>query len=345
MRKVVLILPMIAKLISQTEIDALKTLIEESSKIIITCHLAPDGDALGSSLGFARILESQGKTVKVVTPDVPPRHLMFLPGAKEILPYTKYQGFVDNLCRQADLIFALDYNALKRIDRLASSVEDSKAKKVMIDHHESPEDFCDLRISYPSVSSTSMLVFRCICRLGLFPFVDKECGTCILTGMMTDTGNFSYNCQDPDLYIVESELIRKGVNKVEIYNKVFNESSADQLKLNAYALSNKLSLWEKEGVAIIDLSRDELNRYNYQKGYTEGLVNKPLSIPEINFSFYLREETDFIKVSARSKADNAVNSICEEYFGGGGHVNAAGGEFYGSMEDAILQIKKIFNLK
>lgn len=333
---------MISKLIAESEIKKLRGLLEQSDKIVITCHIAPDGDALGSSLGFAHILEALGKTVKIITPDTPPKHLMFLPGAKEIVVFSKYEDFARRLCNAADLIFALDYNSLKRIDRLGPLVSASAAPKVMIDHHESPEMFCDLTISYPQVSSTSMLVFRVISRLGLFPLVDKTSGTCILTGMMTDTGNFAYNCLDPDLYIVESELIKKGVDKVTIYNKVFNEKSADEIMLNAYALT-KMQLFPEHAAALIVLTRDELNHYHYQKGYTEGLVNQPLNIPEIIYSFYLREETGFIKVSARSKGNFPVNTICAMHFGGGGHLNAAGGEFKGTMAEAVAKFKSLLS--
>ncbi len=335
------IITMITKLIEEDQIKRFRRILEESEKIVITSHIAPDGDALGSSLGFARVLESLGKAVKVVTPDVPAKHLMFLPGAKEILPFTKYEDFCGKLFEMADLILVLDYNSLKRIDRVAPLVEKSKAVKVMVDHHEFPDDFCDLTISYPQVSSTSMLVFRLLSRLGLFPLIDKEAGTCLLTGMMTDTGNFAYNCQDPDLYIVESELIKKGVDKQMIYDKVFNEEPADSMLLNAFAISEKMQLFMKHGAALITLTRDELARYRYQKGYTESLVNRPLKIPQIKYSFYLREEPDFVKVSARSKGDFPVNEICAEHFGGGGHLNAAGGEFYGTMEQAIEKFKQL----
>lgn len=334
---------MISKLIAEDKIKTLRRFLEESDKIVITCHIAPDGDALGSSLGLAHVLEGLGKTVKVITPDSPPKHLLFLPGAKEIVVASKYEDFAARLCGAADLLFALDYNDLKRIDRLSAAFEASKARKVMIDHHEFPSEFCHLTISYPQVSSASMLVFRTLSRLGLFPLIDKAAGTCILTGMMTDTGNFAYNCMDPDLYIVESELIKKGVDKVAIFNKVFNEESADQMILNAYAIANKMELFPEHHAALITLTRDELNRFHYQKGFTEGLVNKPLNIPGIDYSFYLREETGFIKVSARSKGDFAVNSICADHFGGGGHLNAAGGEFCGTMDQAIEKFKSLLS--
>lgn len=332
---------MLSRLVDEKNIKELRSFLETSEKIVITCHIVPDGDAIGSSLGLATVLNAVGKSVKVITPDMPPRNLMFLPGAKDIIVYTKYPEFAEQLLREADLIFSLDYNDLKRIDRVGNALASSSAAKVMIDHHLFPGDFVDVKISHPEVSSTSMLVFRVLCRLELFPYIDKDAATCIYTGMMTDTGNFSYNSNDPDLYIVISELLKKGIDKDAIYSKVYNSNSPDRLRLNGYAVERKMKVYEEYGGALITLSREELNRYHYQKGDTESLVNVPLSVPDIRFSFFLREETDYIKISARSKGDFAVNKICEAHFNGGGHKNAAGGEFYGTMEEAVSRFEEI----
>lgn len=332
---------MLSRLVDENNIKALRKLLETSEKIAITCHVGPDGDAIGSSLGLAIVLNAIGKDVKVITPDMPPRNLMFLPGAKDIVVYTRYSEFAEQLLRDADLIFALDYNELKRIDKVADAFAASKASKVMIDHHLFPGDFTDVKISHPEVSSASMLLFRVLCRLELFPYIDKDAATCIYTGMMTDTGNFSYNSNDADLYIVISELLKKGINKDAIYSNVYNSNTPNRLRLNGYAINQKFKVYEEYNGALITLTRDELNAYNYQKGDTESLVNKPLSVPEIVFSFFLREESEYIKISARSKGDFAVNKICEEHFNGGGHKNAAGGEFYGSMEDAIKKFETV----
>lgn len=332
---------MLSRLVDEKNIKELRKLLENCEKIVITCHIAPDGDAIGSSLGLANVLGAVGKTVKVITPDMPPRNLMFLPGAKDIVVYTKYTEFAEKLLRDADLIFALDYNDIKRIDRVADAFAASRASKVMIDHHLFPGDFVDVKISHPEVSSTSMLIFRVLCRLELFPYIDKDAAACIYTGMMTDTGNFSYNSNDPDLYIVISELLKKGINKDAIYSKVYNSNTPDRLRLNGYAINQKMKIYDEYHGALITLTRDELNSYHYQKGDTESLVNTPLSVPDIVFSFFLREESDYIKVSARSKGDFPVNKLCEEHFNGGGHKNAAGGEFYGTMEEAVARFEEI----
>ena len=332
---------MLNRLLDENKIKELRKLLKTCDNIVITSHIAPDGDAIGSSLGLAGVLNAIGKTVKVITPDMPPRNLMFLPGAKEIVVYSKYSEFAEKLIHDADLIFALDYNDLKRIDKVGDAVASSTAPKVMIDHHLMPSDFVDVKISHPEVSSTSMLVFRVLCRLELFPYIDKNVAACIFTGMMTDTGNFSYNSNDPDLYVVISELLKKGINKDAIYSKVYNSNTADRLRLNGYAIAQKMKVYENYRGALITLTRDELNSFHYQKGDTESLVNMPLSVPELVFSFFLREENDYIKVSSRSKGNFPVNKICEDHFNGGGHKNAAGGEFFGSMDDAIARFEQV----
>ncbi len=332
---------MISRLIEESKIAELRKCLENSDRIVITCHMSPDGDAIGSSLGLASVLNSLGKNATVIVPDTPPKNLMFLPGAKDIVVYSRYEEFARQLIDGAELIFVLDYNDPARIDRLSDSIISAKTPKVMIDHHLFPSDFCNVTISHPEVSSTSMLIFRVLCRLELFTAIDKDAATCIYTGMMTDTGNFSYNSNDPDLYIVISELLKKGIDKDAIYKKVYDSATINSLQLNAFAIDRKMEVIADGRCAIISLSREELNRFSYKKGDTEGLVNRPLAVPEVICSFFLREEENCIKISSRSKGDFHVNTLCEEHFAGGGHKNAAGGDFCGSLDEAIAKVKEI----
>lgn len=154
----------------------------------------------------------------------------------------------------------------------------------------------------------------------------------MLAGMMTDTGNFAYNCNDPELYVVVAELVKKGADKAQLYRQLFNTESEHCIRLNSYALYRKMEVFGDHGAALIVLSRDELNRFHYTKGDTEGLVNRPLAIPGVIYSCFLREESDMVKVSMRSVGDFPVNEVCKEHFGGGGHLNAAGGEYYGPLD-------------
>ena len=325
---------MLQPLIEESKVKAVRKLLEENDRIVITCHMSPDGDAVGSSLGLMHTLSKLGKDVHVVTPDRIPDTLRCLPGSKEIVPYSKYTDFASKLLKEAEVIFCLDFNALYRVDRMCEALAEAPGKKVLVDHHENPEDFADITISYPKQSSTCALLFRLLCRLELFGMIGRKAATCIYTGMMTDTGNFSYNSNDPDLYVIIAELIKKGLNKDEIYKKVMDTKNLNVLKLHSYAIAN-MKVFEDQKAALITLSADELKRFNYRKGDTEGLVNVPLSIPGIIYSVFLRDDEKEIKVSSRSKGDFRVNDICERYFNGGGHVNASGGELQCTLDEAV----------
>lgn len=330
---------MISRIIDERQIDRLRKLLESSDRIIITCHLTPDGDAIGSSLGLAHVLGAIGKRVTVMTPDAVPKHLRFLPGARDVIAFSSYEEYAAKLLKNADLVFCLDYNEPRRVDRMEPALMASKAPKVLIDHHLNPADFTSVKISHPEASSTSMLVFRVICRLELFDKIDRAAAECIYCGMMTDTGNFSYNSNEPDLYTVIAELLRKGIDKDAIYTRAMNTKSLSAMRLNGYAIGEKMELFPDHRCSLIWLTADELKRFGYEKGDTEGLVNQPLALPDVQWSVYLREDPEQIKVSMRSKGNFPVNRVCSERFGGGGHLNAAGGEFKGTMEDCIRILK------
>lgn len=333
---------MASTVIDSNKIKTLSRLIDRAGNVVITCHLSPDGDALGASLAMAGIMSHLGKAVHVISPDQPPQSISFLPGAKDVVVFSRYEPFARNLLSKADLIFCLDYNELKRIDRVAPYVDAAEAPKVMIDHHLHPADFGqEVVISHPEISSTCALVFKVICALGLFKLIDKDIASCIYTGMMTDTGNFSYNSNDPELYTIIAELIKTGIDKDALYQRACNVHSESALRLNGYALSEKMEIFNEYNAALITITRSELNRFGYRKGDTEGLVNVPLSIPGIIYSAYLRDEDTYVKVSMRSRGNFPVNRICSDHFGGGGHLNAAGGEFYGTMDEAVALFKNM----
>ncbi|MCH5327752.1 MAG: bifunctional oligoribonuclease/PAP phosphatase NrnA [Coprobacter sp.] len=330
------------KIISESKIDQVSRYIDRFDRIVTVCHVSPDGDAIGASLGLYHFLTALGKQVTPVVPDALPENLRFLAGAKDILNFDRYPEYGAELIDRAELIFCLDFNQLSRTgDGIAALVARASAKKVMIDHHLHPGDFCDVAISHPEIASTSELVFRLIFRMGMFDILDVRSATAIYTGMMTDTGNFTYNSNRPDIYFIIEELVRKGIDKDEIYTKVFNTFSADKVRLNGYATCHKLEVFPEHRAAMITLSREELNRFHYRKGDTEGLVNVPLGIEGIVFSAFFREEKNYIKISLRSKGRFPANKVAAEHFNGGGHLNAAGGEFYGTMDEIKAAFKAL----
>jgi len=335
---------MIAPLNEEKKIHTIRRLINESDRIVAITHMAPDGDAIGSVTAFRSVMEQIGKDVHIIIPDMMLASLKSLPGAKEVTDAVRYPEFAQKLINDADLIVCLDFNELKRVGKLASLLEQSKARKILIDHHLNPGEFADVVISRPEMSSTCYLLFKVFCALELFSEINKAAAESILTGMMTDTGNFSYNAADPELYVVVAELLKKGADKEKIYRAQFETHSLNSLRLNAYAMLKKLEVWPDKGAALITMSREELNRFHYVKGDTEGLVNRPLAIPGVVYSAFLREEDGYVKVSMRSLEKFPVNELCREYFGGGGHLNAAGGEFNGTLEEAAKLFRSLLDV-
>ena len=327
---------MITKIIQEEKIQKVKKYIEKADKITIVTHVSPDGDALGSSLGLYHFLATfEKENVAVIVPNEFPSFYRWMPGSKDIIVYEKYPDFAEQLIIESYVIFCLDFNEPKRVEKLAPVLLEAEGRKVMIDHHLCPSDFCRVTISYPQISSTSEMIFRLICRMSYFDLMTKECAECIYTGMMTDTGSFTYNSNQPEIYVIISELIKKGIDKDRIYRQVNQVYSESRLRMMGYVLYEKMKVYKTENSALITLSAEELKRFEYVPGDTEGFVNMPLSINGVSFSCFLRENEEYIKVSLRSVGDFPCNKFAAKYFNGGGHKNASGGEFFGSLDEAV----------
>lgn len=334
---------MITEKLTKQEIQEANALLEKANAIAIVTHISPDGDALGSSLGMQHYLECLGKDlIAVIVPNRFPSFLNWMPGAQDILCYDEKKEECDTILSEADLIICLDFNDLKRIGAVGEQVAAAGAKKLLIDHHLHPQPFANVTISYPDTASTCELVFRLICRSGNFRLMDLSTAECIYTGMMTDTGNFSFNSNQADNYSIVYELVKLGVDKDAIYNKVFNTYSESRMRLMGYCLYRKMKIYPEQHTALIALTRRELYRFNFQSGDAEGLVNLPLQIENVYYSVFMREDKDKIKISFRSQGDRPVNEFANLFFNGGGHKNAAGGESYASVEDTVKLFEKHF---
>ena len=354
---------------SAAELRTAQEFINQSNNVVILTHMSPDGDAMGSSLAMRHFLEAQGKHVSVIVPNAFPDFLAWLPKADEDIIYESRRAEADALLEQADLVICTDFNEPKRIGSLGDKLLSLTCRKMMIDHHLHPSDFPDLTLSYPSSPSTCELVYRLITCLSpitnspqgvpypisnspqgvQYPIPNiQDIATCIYTGMMTDTGNFSFNSNYPEMYQIVGELVSLGVNKDEIYNRVFNAYSADRMRLMGYCLYQKMRIFPEHHTALIYLSRKELYRFNFQSGDAEGIVNLPLQIKDIHYSCFMREDkvnpTEValaggsktkIKISLRSQGNRPVNVFAKDIFGGGGHANASGGEYYGPLPEAV----------
>ncbi len=314
-------------------IAQLRCLLTESRRIVVLPHTAPDGDALGATLGLMstiRSLSPQGQCV-VISPDTVERYLRWLPRVEEIIDYQRQSEEALRYIAEADLILHLDHNQTSRLRYypLVDAVSASSARKVLIDHHLDPETGFDLVFSYPGLSSTCELVYALVKACGLVEHISPQVATLLMTGIVTDTGRLMYACFYPEIYQHFSELMALGADYPYIIDQLSYHGTLGQLRLQGYALYEKLELYPELGAAIICLSREEMCRLEISKGDTEGLVNLPLSVEGIDNVCFIREDVDQIKLSMRSIGELPVNLIASRGFGGGGHLNAAGAEYRG----------------
>lgn len=325
------------------QLALLDQLISDANTVLVVCHKSPDGDAIGSSLGWAEFMRMRGKDVTVIVPDQYPDFFMWLPNTDKIVRYDKHQEKCDMLFKIADLVFCLDFNTPSRVGEMEPVLVNSSAKKVHIDHHLKPDLKADLVVSHPEASSTCELVFRIVWQMGAFPQLDKAFAVPVYCGMMTDTGGFTFNSNRPEIFVIISELLTKRIDKDRIYRNVFHNYSENRIRLMGYVLYEKLQYLPEYHAAYYSLTREELKRFNYVKGDSEGLVNIPQQIKGLKLSISLREDTDkpnLVWVSLRSVDDFPCNLMAEEFFNGGGHLNASGGRIEGSIEEAIEITKK-----
>ena len=324
----------------------LHSVISSAQHVVLLTHQSPDGDAMGSSLAMYHYIKSLGKDAQVIVPNAFPDFLAWMPGADTVLLYDAHTAEANSSLEEADLVICTDFNAPSRIGALGDKMLTLACPKLMIDHHLHPTDFADFIVSEPEVSSTCELVYEVLTTLQAK--LSTDIATCLYTGLMTDTGNFSYNSNRPQIYSIISHLVAAGANKDEIYNAVFNQYSVERMKMVGYCLYQKMRVFPEHHTALIYLSRKELYRFNFQKGDAEGIVNMPLQSKDIHYSVFMREDkatpdemeknggiSTKIKLSFRSQGDRPVNIFASEVFNGGGHANASGGEFYGPLQDAV----------
>ncbi|MEW5846356.1 MAG: bifunctional oligoribonuclease/PAP phosphatase NrnA [Bacteroidota bacterium] len=327
--------------IGKSELNDLRKAIDGSSSIVITTHHNPDGDAIGSVLGLYHALKAMGVNTQMLTPNGFPDFLGWLPDADKIVHYSKDKKAAENLLSKADLVFCLDFNGFKRVEDMAEALEKSPAKRVLIDHHPEPESPFHISISFTEVSSTAELVYEVVEQLYGEKAITFDAAVSLYTGIMTDTGSFSYACSRERTFTIAGKLIAKGVTVEEVQGLVYNNFSENRMRLLGFSLAERMRVYPEHRAACIWLTRSDLNRFKHQIGDTEGFVNYPLSIKGIIFSVLFTENDGFIKVSLRSRGNFAANTFSKLYYQGGGHKNAAGGKAFMSMDEAVKQFEEL----
>ncbi|MDR1848326.1 MAG: DHH family phosphoesterase [Bacteroidales bacterium] len=324
------------------DIKKTKALITKAQHIVIITHFNPDADAVGSSIALYYYLKAKKKEVTIIMPNFYPSFLDFFAEGVDMTVAVKETKKARKIMQECDLIFCLDFNMIHRVgNHVKETLHDITATKVLIDHHQDPDDHFDVFFSYPDACATSEVLAHLIIRLSGKKAIDFKIAQAVYIGLCTDTGSFSYNCNNADTYTLIADLVRKGIEVDKVHQEIYSTFSENRLRLLGYAIFEKLKVFPQYEAAYICLSKDELEHYNFQPGDTEGLVNYCLNLKGINFGCLIMERERVIRLSFRSKTDSFdVNRFARQYWCGGGHIMAAGGTYQGKLEDVIVALEE-----
>jgi len=311
-----------------------KKIISKAKNVSILTHVSPDGDAMGSSLGLFHYLKSKNKNVKVIVPNSFPGFLEWMPASKQVLVFEGNEEKTKKQISNSDLLFILDFNNYSRLEKLSEFLNTSKAPKILVDHHRQPDTCFDLYFHDEKACSTAELIYEFIRGIDPKNRIDEKTATCLYTGIMTDTGNFRFPSTTEKTFRITADLVKAGANNSEIYDSIYDDNTEKRLKLLGYCLE-KLVFLHEYNAAYIALSEDELKKFDYKKGDTEGIVNYALSVRGTKFSAFFSEKDGDIKISFRSKGKFDVNKLARAHFNGGGHMNAAGGRSKQSLQQTV----------
>lgn len=320
--------------------EQLTEAIDNAQDIIILSHRNPDGDALGSSLALRYLFEKSNKKATVLVPSAYPSNFEWMHGVEETIVYDHQPEVAIQTIKKADLVFILDFNALRRIDKMGEAVAQLSVPKIMIDHHINPEDCADYFMIDTDSSSTCELLVDFVKHIGWHDKIDKLFAETVYVGLLTDTGTFSYAVSSSTFLLV-SELLTYGVDHTKLQNLLFNSMDEKVLRLLGYCLLERMEIIPEYRTAIFTLSKEDYEKYNIQRGDTEGIVNYGLKMKDVQMAIMIMEQPGIVKLSFRSKGDLSVEAIARENFKGGGHFNAAGGQSFHPLSSTVTKVKKL----
>jgi len=328
-------------MLERETVKTIRQWLERSEKVAILTHTNPDGDAIGSSLALALALVTKGIDAQVVIPDGLPDFLRWLPGIERSTTFAYKREKATGIIREADLIFCLDFNDPKRLNGVEEQLVQSEAKTILIDHHEDLICFADICISETWRGSVGEMIYLFLKEVFTENPINNEIATCLYVAIMTDTGNFNYASSYPEIFQIVGELMKYDLEKDKIYSQVYDAFSEERMRLLGYCLQEKMVVLPEYHTAYISLTQEELQRFNHRKGDTEGFVNVPFSVKGIKLTALFVEKPDRIKVSFRSRGSFPVNRIATDHYQGGGHINAAGGDSFLSMEETLRNFENL----
>ncbi|HKK88569.1 MAG TPA: bifunctional oligoribonuclease/PAP phosphatase NrnA [Saprospiraceae bacterium] len=323
----------------QDALKKLEALLENRQNIVVLSHRNPDGDAIGSSLAVFQLLKEE-HNVTAIVPSEYPSFFDWMHGLEHLLVYDLQQEACKEKIAEASLIIFLDFNALDRIDPIGSLIEkNTSANRVMIDHHLHPQPIADPIFSEIASSSTCELVYKVFSALEIS--FNKNIAEALYLGILTDTGGLTYGTR-PETFETVAALNRLGVDNFRMQDLIFNQMSEKQLRILGMSLYKRMEILTDYHTGIIALTKGDYEKFDIQRGDTEGIVNYLLRINNLKFAVFAREQpTGITKISFRSRGSFAVNELASKHFNGGGHKNASGGYSYYPLKSVVKKIKSI----
>lgn len=333
--------PFIRVMQVDTFFERFDAVIQSPKRIVLACHVNPDGDAIGSVLAMSEFLAGLGHDVKMVVANDFPEFLHWMPGSQDFLVFENNGDACQKAIAEAECVMMLDFNNLSRGGILHNEIGKTRCPRILIDHHRDA-DFSQFYCAYSeiNVSSASELVAEIILHYGE-AYLTESIATNLLVGIMTDTGSFAHSMYHSRTFDLCSVLIRYSIPYVTIHQLVYDTMSENRLRLLGYSINNRMEVLDEYATAIIALNKSDLEKFDYRPGDTEGVVNFPLSMKKIKMSVLITERNDQIRFSFRSKGSFSVHELAQKYFKGGGHTNAAGGTLTCSFDEAVKQLKKV----
>ena len=309
-----------------------KKIFTEKKNFVLTTHINPDGDGLGSEAALALYLTGEGKSVSVINQSETPAYYTFM---NSLFPIATFSAEKHNdIIKSADVIIALDTNTPARFSALKESVLESGALKICIDHHPDQDVFADLYIIDEQATATGEIIFKLLKYLS-GNAVTAPIAEALYAAIMTDTGSFRFPKTSPETHIIAAELLQRGADPTKIYQKIFEEGSANKLKLLGRALDS-LTVYHHGAVAAMTLRQKDFTETLTSEEDTDNMINYTLTIGGVKIGLMFVELEEGVKVSFRSKGAIPINKLAKE-FSGNGHMNAAGARIYGSTIENVMK--------
>ena len=316
--------------------------LQNPQQVVITMHQKPDGDAMGSALGMYHFLTQLGHSVTVISPTNWADFLKWMPGCNAVIDFEMYRDKSAKIISEAALIFCLDFNVLHRTKNLQTVLLESTAIKVLIDHHELPDESqFSYGISNVYKSSTSEMVYDFIIESGYTANINLDVAACLYTGVMTDTGSFRFPSTTASVHKMVAHFKELGLNHTPIHEHVYDNFLENRLRFIGNALLNHLEVFYEYNTAMMAIPKSDIKAFDIKTGDTEGLVNYLLSMEGIRFGALLIDREEERRWSFRSKGNFDVNQFARLHFEGGGHKNAAGGRSSDTLDNNVQKFKTV----